>query len=296
MSQEPQDEYLTLTDLDEQVWEQLALVAGCPGTCFLDLSGIKRVTPAGAIGLLLFAKGRMTKSSQRLTTRVETPREQSSEFELLKQIDLIHLLRVHSQFQFVDRLRGGYDQAPPVPKLSAYTKTLIQGSKDREGVAEVMRRALQKSYPAESDKLLSLFSELINNIEHHTTCNGHPSFHCVQTRANRDCLELAFGDLGPGFMTTLARNPQNPHYLTDTDALRAAMVEGRSSMSHELEYRGGGLRRALAIVSELGGTYRVVSNDGLAQLNGSMDATYSTLSGNLKATMVWARLPLRAQA
>lgn len=287
------DAWESLTTLDEHSWEVLTGLSAIQGTCILDLSQIETVTPAGVVALLLFAKGRMTQDGRRRPTRIETPPARSQAFKRLEQIDLLYLLRYFSQVRFVNLNR--YNPAPPTPKLSNHTKTLIAGSPQRDTTHDLMRRYLEHAYPERADRLKGVFSELLNNINDHAGNQQDMPFHCIQMQTTSGGLELAFGDLGVGFRASLARNPENPAYTDESSALRAAIIESRSGKGHENPDRGGGLTRALEAVSDLGGCFRVLSRDGLATSQDPESPSFDPLPEVFPATMVWVRLPLTAQ-
>ena len=273
----------SLPALDASAWPMLGALAAHTGPAFLDLSGLRAVTPAGVAALLL-----VTRTRQGVFTILELPDRRSPVFKYLVQIRLVHLLRVWSNVRF-DRPQD-YNRPPDLAPGSLFSQTLISIDKP-DAAADLMTSFLDDHYPRRAAKLRTVFTELLNNLSDHSWTSDGTPFFCVQMHALRSGLQIAFGDLGPGFRTSLARNPDLPAYSTEAQALHAAIVEAKSSMAHTHPTRGGGLRRALTAVAELGGQYRVLSLDGSARLSADRTPTFGTPEDAFPGTLAWIDLP-----
>ena len=280
---EPQEFRAALTALDASAWPTLGALASHTGPAFLDLTDVQSVTPAGVAALLL-----VTRSRQRVYTILDLPSRRSPVFKYLVEINLVHLVRFWCGTRFAGP--QDCDRSPAPAPGSLFSQTLI--SIDEPDAAEgLMTSFLAEHYPDQATPLRTVLTELLNNLRDHPKSPSNAPFYCVQMHALKHGLQIAFGDLGPGFRTTLARNPDLPPYPSEADALHAAVVEARSSLSHVHPTRGGGLRRALTAVKDLGGHYRVLSIDGAAHLSDDGTPAFGTSEAAFPGTVTWINLP-----
>lgn len=270
--------------LDESTWPLLAEVAAHDGPCVLDLSGVKIITPSGAVGMVL-----MTRSRRRYLTIVILPPRKGKASAYLQLIDFLHLARVYGNVRF-DR---PVDYGRVTMKEISFTKLLISGSDDYVTAHDVIHRHFETVYPGNVRELKVVFSEVLNNIQDHASSEGNSPFFCVQVQTGRQGLQLTFGDLGVGFRTSLARNPELSPFSDEPAALEGAIVHGYSSCSHINPERGGGLKRALDHVVRLRGDYRVVSKDGVACMSAAHGMAFSTLSHPFPGAIVGISIPAR---
>ncbi len=278
------DKRISITELDERTWEDLGHLAHHDGACFIDISGVERVTPGGVVALLL-----MTLCRRRRWTIIKLPKRGTKAINHLKRINLVHLVRVWGNARFEGP--ENYAATPGPSSRSAFTQTLISESPDYDSVFDLMTRYFEDAYPEDCTRLKTVFTELLNNITDHAEEGNRKPFYCIQMHALPNGLQLSFGDLGMGFKASLALNPTLPAFQTEAEALHGANVDELSSMSHLNPGRGGGLRRALNTVTELGGSYRVLSHDGVASISAGPVPTFGSLAQSFPVTMAWFDLP-----
>ena len=273
----------SIANLDSSAWPLLGRLAESEGACFLDLTQLRRVTPDGVVALLL-----MTRSRQGRYTILSLPEKRGPVYRHLVRIDLVHLLRLWGYTRF-ERVQA-YDRSPPVGPDAPFSKTLISISDEHEGAVGLVCKYIDDAYPSKATTLKTVFTELLNNLRDHSSSDDAP-FYCTQVHAMEGGLHIAFGDIGVGFKASLAGNPSLPAFPTQAHALRAAVVDAASGLSHLNPDRGGGLQRAFNAVADLGGHYRVRSYDGGAHLLSDGTPSFGLSPHNFPGTLTGISLP-----
>lgn len=245
---------MSLTYLGTESWHVFSRWAHHRGACTCDLEKTIQVYPPGVVALLLLARYR---SERGLATQIIPP--QSADVRnYLERIDFFANVATHAAVtQNVAYLQGNRRN-----HTGKFTELLTPTEHGFPEALEVIWGFLKKFIP-EHRRVYGVFDEVLTNIADHSAPDGaRPAYSCAQVQIYQDKIELAFGDLGVGFRESLSRNPQLPRFASDRDALRAALLERSSRLAHTDRARGGGLRRAVDVVHQFGGTVDIRSWHG----------------------------------
>lgn len=247
---------MSITYLGAESWRSFSQWAHDLGACTCDLAKTVQVYPPGVVALLLLARYR---SEQGLATRIIPP-QSADVLNYLERIDFFANVSTHAALtENVAYLQGNRRK-----HSGMFTELLTPTEHGFPEAKEVIWGFL-KRFHIQHTNVYSVFDEVLSNIADHSAPDGGPpAYSCAQVQIYQDKIELAFGDLGVGFRESLARNPDLPRFTSDRDALRAALLERSSRLAHTDRARGGGLRRAVDVVHQFGGTVDILSWQGKA--------------------------------
>jgi hypothetical protein len=259
-------------------------MATCNELCTCDMREVICVYPPGVVGLVLMAQHRSTLG---LPTRAVLP-VSSDVLNYMERIDCLSRLAAHVEFdRDVSYLAGNR-------RFSATTFTEVLAPEDAEfaHAADVIWRYLEREVPAEVHLIFSAFEEVLKNIQDHSAPDRPGSaFCCIQVQVYDGAIELAFGDLGVGFLTTLRGNPRLPPLADEEAALRGVLLHGFSRLAHRQEHRGGGLRRASDVVARLRGSFKAISRNGMVLRYAADSHRFCMTSHTFPGTLMWMRIP-----
>jgi len=272
-------------------WGQLAGAADHEGPVTLDLGRTRVAYPPGivAMALITHARGRRGRATELV------PPASADVLNYLGRVD------------FFDRIHGSVDVHGDLTDLRSHrrnpspTFTEIL-SPDGAGFAEVRDVVWHHLQQHPGDLALpafAAFDELLSNIADHSAPSAErPATSFVQVQQYGQVIDLAFGDLGVGFLTSLGRNPTHQGLGSEREAVRRVLLQGLSGLSHESKDRGGGLRHIRQLVQRLGGRLKILSRDGLVASgdggSGSPNSTVlsgGTLPSAFPGCMAWIQLP-----
>jgi hypothetical protein len=183
-----------------------------------------------------------------------------------------------------------------------FTVILAPSPDDFDLVADVVWRHLQQQSKDVARYSFAAFEELLTNIaDHSNPISDVPAMSFVQVQMYAENVDLAFGDLGRGYLRTLRQNPELNTLENEREALAGVLLEGYSRLGHQEEDRGGGLRRIRQLVQRLDGRMKLLSTNGLAV---TLSRTSSEppppppvstllLPDAFPGTMAWIQLPRR---
>lgn len=268
--------------LGQAEWAALAQLAICADACCCDLRDVRCVYPPGVVALILLARHR---AKSGLTTAVRAPLDQDV-LNYLERIDALARLNGLVEFDR-DLSRLASNRRNPA---STFTEVLTPEDPEFENALELIWSHFEREVPAELPLVFSAFEEVFRNIgEHSDPARAGGAFCCVQVQVYEQAIELAFGDLGVGFLATLRANRQLPPLANETAALRGVLLHAYSRHAHE--NRGGGLRRASDVVARLEGDFRVISRDGVGRRYRGEGHRFSNIPHAFPGTLVWMRIP-----
>jgi len=271
--------------IDESHISDLARYARHGDTLEVNLTDVEWITPAGIVGLAMIAEYRTARG---LWTNVSPPADDDV-LNYLGRIDFFrHLPQRAVLNQDLSHLRRHERN-----QSHHFTELIRVSERDSSDVCEVVSTFLEKQFPTWWRRAYHPFEEVISNINSHASLGLDSAAFArahVQWYSNR--LELAFGDLGVGFLETLSSNPQHSHLSSEEAALRGAFEEGLSRFYRsDEEHRGGGLRGIGDTVRRLGGRVVVRSGNGLLSQTKNGRRRYRSLLDSLPGSFVWIRLP-----
>lgn len=269
-------------NIGSESWPELARLCQQAEPCVIDLRHTERVYPPGAVGLVLLARYRADLGHRTLFL----PPVSDGLRAYLRRID------------FFDNLEGLVDIEDDLSDTAHHRRNRSDRFTEILNVQEGIDDALQVIWAflkreVSSDQLQSTYSafdELLTNIDMHASLGQRTkTFACVQTQVYSNRIEMAFGDLGVGFLATLRANPLHRHLDSDEEALRGALENGISRFHDEAH--GDGLRRVALRTEALQGQLIVASKHGLARwLRGTR--SYESMSSPHPGTMTWIRIPV----
>lgn len=282
------------TFLGHHQWKQLSRGCRVDHLFICDLSGTVRVYPPGVVALALTAHYRAAEGRQ---TRILPP----------KDVDVLTYL---NRIDFIEQIRPYAHVVGDLSWLKGHRRRSSEGfseliaARDQryEDVADVVWNHLQGEAPEEAQPTYSAFEELLANIEEHSApSEDRPAHSFVQVQGYRQEIDLAFGDLGVGYRTSLRKNPDFRDLADETEALRGVLMDGYSRFG-DREERGGGLRHVWQRVQRLDGRMKILSGDGLArsdagdggaktEISAGPAPDLSAISDAFPGTMAWIQLP-----
>lgn len=269
-------------------WGAFARAAEDTSVSTCDLSGTITAYPAGVVGLLLLAHHR-ARLGQPL--RVQPPTNPDL-LNYLERIDLFSRLAECADIAGdVEHLRRNRRY-----ESNRFTEIIDPANRGFSEVLSVIWEFFERTDPTRKERAFGIFDEVLANIRDHSSPEAPAAAACcVQIQVYRRSIELAFGDLGVGFRTSLSCNPHLRRYATDAQALKAAVLERHSRLSHEDQNRGGGLRRAFDLVHEVGGSGRILTRNGRVQQTGVIfRPIFGTTESTFPGTLAQFLLPRRA--
>lgn len=285
----------TFTLLGHHQWAQLAQAAGADEVVVFDLTHTRVVYPAGVVALALITHARAQRDSP---TRIVPPNSDDV-LTYLGRIDFFE--QIHSSAS-VDGDISALDHHRRRPSRR-FTELIAARDQGFDDVAEVVWKHLSDRSLEEARSIFPVFEELLTNIAEHSRPGSERPAHCfvhVQTYAHE--VDLAFGDLGVGYLVTLQQNPELPPLADEMEALRGVLLNGYSRLGHQEDDRGGGLRHIHELVERLEGRMKLLSTDGLArtspgeeqpgwQRDSDGGIRPSQLAAPFPGTMAWIQLP-----
>lgn len=263
-----------------------ALIGGMmvDGDCSLDLGAARCVFPPGAVAALALAEYR---AAAGLATTVTVPRS-ADVLTYLGRIDFFKLL---PEGVSVD---GEIAHLDGHARHSSGTFTeLVRVTPDGiEQLMDILGRFLQQHAPSLFRKTYSAVEELLSNIGRHASVGlGAPAYACGQVQVYANRIELAFADLGVGYLRSLRCNPDHAHFQTSEAALRGIIQRGLSRHHRPEETHGGGLRTVAQTAHALGGELRIITSDG-QMWEQNRRRSYSTTGTSFPGTLAAAVFPI----
>lgn len=250
----------------------------------LDLSDVPYVHPAGIVSLVLVA---VKRSQQRRLTHIVVPKNGN----ILNYLERIDFFRKLENIVIFDR---DVSHLANNKRKESDNFSEIATPKDSnfEQISKVFYKFFIERIPDSYRKVYSTFEEILKNIRDHSNPNASGfAYSCVQSQIYSDRIELAFGDLGQGFLHTLKTNRLYEELATEAEALEGALVNGYSRLKNINEERGGGLRRVSEIVSDCNGKMQIISRNGIYRGSHSFMPEFKNVSTEFPGTFVSIMIP-----
>lgn len=249
---------LDLPKLKEDEWETIAELAHYTGNSIVSFETLQSAHPAGSVALILAAKHRQ---KEHHATLILTPKSKTA-LDYLMRIDFPRLARRYSVL--FDRPQQRLEQLYRQDR-DRFTEILQVGAPRAKRVFDQVKDYYRNRFRGHFARAWSTFEQVFSNIEDHTASSGErPALNIIQVQGYQQHLEVAFGDLGMGFLKSLKRNPAHTTVVSEQEALSRVILDEESGLGHQNKNRGGGLRKALDAIQKLGGSFRLVSGDGVA--------------------------------
>jgi hypothetical protein len=276
---------LSAPKIDEGSIIQLAQYAEHTETLEINLTDVEWITPAGIVCLAIIAECRTAKG---LWTHVRPPADD----DVLNYLGRIDFFRYLSQRVVVDEDLSHLEKHDR-NRSHRFTELLPVSERDASDICDVVSTFFERQFSTRWRQAYRPFEEVISNIKSHASFGLNSAAFArahVQRYSNR--LELAFADLGVGFLQTLSSNPHHSHLSSEEAALRGAFEKGLSRFHRsDDEHRGGGLRGVGDTTRRLGGRIVVRTGNGLLSQTENGRRHYRTLSDSFPGSFVWIRLP-----
>lgn len=266
-------------------WSVFAELSAYTEPCICDLRKVLYVYPPGIVGLILMLHKR---AGAGLPTEIMLP-QNSDVLNYLERVDFLSKLpddvKLDQDVSFL-----AYNQRN---QSDYFSELLTPTNIDFDQVKNVIWSFLEREVSGEVHPIFGAFEEVLQNIQDHSDpSRNQAAYYCIQVQVYQGAIELAFGDLGVGFLATLRRNPELLHLQNEVSALRGALLYGYSRFAHEKVHRGGGLRRASQIiVNRFGGKFKVLSQNGEALQSQTDGQKFETTQHAFPGTLVWMYIP-----
>lgn len=279
--------------LGHHQWSELAKAAAAPELFVCDLSRTMVVYPPGVVALALITHARAEAGR---ATRLVLPPTNHDVLNYLGRIDFFEHIHPDTVLDGDVSSLSRHRRNPS----SRFTELIAIREQGFGDVAEVVWTHLKEQSLEEAQSVFPAFEELLTNIAEHSAPGADRPARClVQVQMYAGEVDLAFGDLGLGYLATLRQNPELPSLAVETEALRGVLVEGYSRLGHRDEDRGGGLRHVHDTVRRLEGRMELLSKDGLARADAEWggrrgagpEIRTERLPIPFPGTMAWIQLP-----
>lgn len=260
-----------------------------PEPCLLDLTPAQWVYPPGVVALTSLTKRR---AELGLQTTIRVPRNVDT-LTYLGRIDFFeHVSSAAAIDGDIEHLK-----AHSRNDSGSFTPLICVDPDGIEQLLHVLGKFLQRLAPQQFAKAYGAVDELLTNIHRHASLGlEEPTFACCQIQVyGTNRVELAFADLGVGYLASLKRNPEHTHLGSSEAALRGIVQRGLSRHHRPDETHGGGLRAVAQIARELGGDLRIITHDGEVWERWGRQG-YSTLATPFPGTIAAAVLPIHGGA
>lgn len=273
--------------LSEDDLSLIAAFSQCTASCTCDLSNVKMATPAGVVSAILASHYRVSRG---WITKIIVPKNKN----VLNYLERVDFFAKLPESVALDR-DISYLAQNSRNASDNFSEVMIPTEFGFDHVKDVVWMYLEQEIPDRVRYLYGAFEEVLENIQQHSDPNNLGSdrcaYSCVQVQIYAGAIQLAFGDLGVGFLSTLQQNPQHFDLADEAEALRGVLLQRFSRWSHQFSYRGGGLRRASEIVTKyFQGRLKVLSHCGVAiQENG--EYSFGTTEHPFPGSLIWMRLP-----
>jgi hypothetical protein len=242
------------------------------------------VYPSGIVGLTLLLQHRAQKGRH----TVLIPPQNEDVLSYLGRIDFFTHLPSEVEVQGnIEHLKGRRRRDSP-----RFTEILLPDNQGFSDVCAVVMRFLEQQVSSGWRRAYRAFEEVISNIDHHASFRlPGDVFSCAQVQVYTNRIELAFGDLGVGFLATLRANPAHAYLDSHKEALKGALARKYTRWHREDEHHGGGLHQIGKLLAEIGGRMEIVTYDGYVKQGPSGRRNYNTWTIPFPGTLVWVRMP-----
>jgi hypothetical protein len=270
--------------LGKDSWTVLAQAARTPCCCVLDMGEVAVAYPPGAVALMLALEYR---AKQGLLTQLHPPRS-ADVLNYLERIDLFRRAAAFTKFSSdVSGLSCNRRNASAL-----FTELLAPRDDGVQTALNVVENFVRRHGASKFTCIYTAMEETLGNVDDHSLLGHGVAESYAQVQVYRGWIEIALGDLGVGFRASLAENPELPAMCSERDALRAALVQRYSRLSHVDSMRGGGLRQALSVVAKSGGAARVQSHGATAiQCHGQTEPLIGSSTYHFPGTLLHFRIP-----
>jgi len=128
-----------------------------------------------------------------------------------------------------------------------------------------------------------ILGEMTDNIEQHSSYSN--AFVFMKYNSEEGIIEICIFDDGLTIPSVFEKNSIS--FLKDCDAIRMAL-EGKTTKKEDIA-RGFGLRTTRAIVKELNGEMKIISREGMINLEGSA-VSKKNFEKKLPGTLIYLKL------